>query len=255
MTSDTLLQTTGLIKRFGGISAVNDVSLKVYDQEIHAIIGPNGAGKTTLISLLCGELLADQGQIFFKNQNVSQKNLAQRSRLGLARSFQITSIILPMTLTENLMLAIKGRDKHAFSFWIPLDSDQRIRDEALTLLEQVDLIDKSDQLAAAVSHGEQRQLELAMALAMKPKLLLLDEPMAGMGRSESEKTTELLRLIGQTTGILLIEHDMDAVFSLAKTISVLVNGQIVASDKPDRIRGNADVQRAYLGEPQVVNHA
>ena len=245
-----LLQTTALTKRFGGISAVHDVNLSVQDKGIHAIIGPNGAGKTTLISLLCGALGADQGQVMFDGEDISHYDLPQRARQGLARSFQITSVILPMTLIENLMLAIKGQDKHAFEFWTPLDSDKRIREQAMAMLEQVGLIDQADQPASQVSHGEQRQLELAMTLAMDPKLLLLDEPMAGMGRAESERTTALLKKIGLTTGVLLIEHDMDAVFSLANTISVLVSGEIIASDNPEAIRTNPEVQRAYLGDTQ-----
>ena len=246
-----LLQTTALTKCFGGISAVNDVNLSVQSQEIHAIIGPNGAGKTTLVSLLCGALSVDQGQVIFDGQDISHYDLPQRARQGLARSFQITSVILPMTLIENLMLAIKGQEKHAFDFWTDLDSDKQIREKAFAMLEQVGLTNQANQLASQVSHGEQRQLELAMTLAMDPKLLLLDEPMAGMGRAESEQTTELLKKIGQTTGVLLIEHDMDAVFSLANTISVLVSGQIIASDNPGAIRTNAEVQRAYLGETQA----
>lgn len=245
----SLLSTDNLTKAFGGVTAVDNVSLAVKENEIHAIIGPNGAGKTTLISLLSGSLESDHGSIHFSGQNITTRSLEQRAKSGLARSFQITSVILPMTVLENVMLPVKGTQKHAYQFWKPFNHDAKVIEQACVIVEQVGLISKINQPAESISHGEQRQLELAMALAMEPKLLLLDEPMAGMGHAESEKITDLLKEIGEEKAILLIEHDMDAVFSLSDTISVLVNGQVIASDKPEHIRTNNQVQTAYLGEP------
>jgi len=244
----SLLSTNRLRKTFGAIHAIDSVDLALRQNEIHAIIGPNGAGKTTLISLLSGSLKPDHGDIFFRDENISRLTQAQRAKKGLGRSFQITSVILPMTLLENVLLSVQGTRKHAYPFWHPVESKSQINNRAKDVLYQVGLSDKLDQPAAAVSHGEQRQLELAMVLAMQPELLLLDEPMAGMGRAESEKMTSLLKRIGEQKTILLIEHDMDAVFSLAQTISVLVQGKIIASDTTINIRANPQVQSAYLGE-------
>ncbi|NKB76605.1 MAG: ATP-binding cassette domain-containing protein [Gammaproteobacteria bacterium] len=245
----TLLSTAGLAKHFGGVKAVDNISLSVTDKSVHGIIGPNGAGKTTLISLLSGGLRPDDGSIFFLDRDITKESTDRRAKQGLARSFQITSIILPMTILENVMLSAQGRRKHAYQFWHPANENMGIKEQAISVIEQVGLLDKMEKLASEISHGEQRQLELAMALAMQPKLLLLDEPMAGMGHSESEKITKLLNVISQDKAILLIEHDMDAVFQLANTISVLVNGSIIASDKPSNIRTNPQVQTAYLGGP------
>jgi branched-chain amino acid transport system ATP-binding protein len=245
---DTLLQVTDLNKNFGGIKATNDLNLSVCCGQIHAVIGPNGAGKTTLISQLSGRLKPSSGRIEFEGRNITHYTTARRARMGLARSFQITSVVLPMTLLENTMLAVQGRQGHSFRFWSPVNSDRKMREEAMHSLAEVGLEDRASQPAGAVSHGEQRQLEVAMALAMQPKLLLLDEPMAGMGGEESARMVTILnRLKGDKT-ILLIEHDMDAVFSLADQLSVLVNGHIIATDTVQEIRNNPEVQRAYLGE-------
>ncbi len=246
--NDALLTTAGLSKSFGGVNAVDNVNLRVDPQEIHAIIGPNGAGKTTLLSLLSGILKPDQGTIHFRQNNITHLNLPQRAKLGLGRSFQITSVILQMTLIENVMLSVKGRQPHAYQFWYPAEKEVTIRTKAKEILEQVGLSGRMHQSAATVSHGEQRQLELAMVLAMEPSLLLLDEPMAGMGQVESEIMLTLLKQIGTQQTILLIEHDMDTVFSLARTVSVLDQGQIIASDSAEKIRSNKQVQSAYLGE-------
>lgn len=244
----TMLKISGLNKHFGGIVATDDVNLAVERGQIHAIIGPNGAGKTTLISQLSGQLKPDSGQIEFNGQNITHFSTAKRARAGLARSFQITSVVMPMTLLENVMLAVQGTGGHSFRFWSPVKHDQRMTDAAMQSLAEVGLEDRAQRVAANVSHGEQRQLEVAMALAMKPKMLLLDEPMAGMGKEETAQMVEiLLKLKGDKT-ILLVEHDMDAVFSLADKLSVLVNGHIIATDTVSNIRNNHEVQKAYLGD-------
>ena len=246
--ADSLLQVVGLNKHFGGVVATADVNLEVEQGGIHAIIGPNGAGKTTLIAQLSGQLRPDSGDIRFGGHSIIGFSSARRAREGLARSFQITSVILPMTLLENVMLAVQGTGGHSFRFWAPVSRDRSMRAAAMASLEQVGLDDRADRIAGNVSHGEQRQLEVAMALAMQPRMLLLDEPMAGMGKEEGAKMVDILnRLKGELT-ILLVEHDMDAVFSTADRLSVMVNGSIIATDSPDAIRANAEVQQAYLGD-------
>ena len=246
-----LLEVKGLHKHFGGIFATEDVNLKVNTGEIHAIIGPNGAGKTTLISQLSGQLKPDSGQIIFNGRDITTDPMPKRARSGLARSFQITSIVSPMTLLENVMLAVQANSGHSFRFWSPVSRHRRMRDEAMASLAMLELDDRADRLAGNVSHGEQRQLEVAMALAMKPRMLLLDEPMAGMGKEESARMVEILNGLKGEKTLLLVEHDMDAVFQMADQLSVLVNGHIIATDNVDNIRNNPDVQRAYLGD----NHA
>ncbi len=246
--TEKLLRVTGLNKHFGGIAATENLDLEVERGQIHAIIGPNGAGKTTLLAQLSGQLRSDSGEIEFDGQGITNYSMARRAREGLARSFQITSVVMPMTLLENVMLAVQGTSGHSFRFWAPANRDQSLKKAAIASLVQVGLDDRADRVAANVSHGEQRQLEVAMALAMKPRMLLLDEPMAGMGKEEGAMMVEILnRLKGDMT-ILLVEHDMDAVFSLADRLSVLVNGHIIATDTVENIRNNLDVQRAYLGD-------
>jgi len=246
--TEPLLKVTALNKHFGGIVATDNLHLNVAGGEIHAIIGPNGAGKTTLISQLSGQLKPTSGRIEFEARNITHHATARRARMGLARSFQITSVVMPMTLLENAMLAVQGRRGHSFRFWSPVNRDPAMRDAAMEALTEVGLEDRADYTAGVVSHGEQRQLEVAMALAMRPKLLLLDEPMAGMGVEESARMVEILKRLRGDKTILLIEHDMDAVFSLADQLSVLVNGHIIATDTVEAIRRNPEVQRAYLGE-------
>lgn len=243
-----MLEIKNLEKQFGGIKAVDNVNLSVEENEIHAIIGPNGAGKTTLISQVAGELRPDRGQIRFRDEDVTSLRPAQRARRGLARSFQITSVMLPMTLLENVCMAVQGRAGHSFKFWKSTQHDADLIEQAMTALQTVGLDHRAAKTASEVSHGEHRQLEIAMAIAMEPMLLLLDEPTAGMGPEESAELIKILqRIKGQKT-ILLIEHDMAAVFSLADTISVLVYGQIIATGTKDEIRANPEVQLAYLGE-------
>ena len=243
-----LLEVKGLHKHFGGIAATDNVDLQVKQGIIHAIIGPNGAGKTTLIAQLCGQIKPDSGAIDFGGQSILHYSMARRAREGLARSFQITSVLLPMTLLENVMLAVQANDGHSFRFWTPVSKDSNLKSSAMESLDQVGLADRADRIAGNVSHGEQRQLELAMALAMKPRMMLLDEPMAGMGKEEGSRMIDTLNQLKGDLTILLVEHDMDAVFSLADQLSVLVNGHIIATDSVDKIRNNQDVQKAYLGD-------
>ena len=243
-----MLEITDLEKQFGGIMAVDKVNLTVKENQIHAIIGPNGAGKTTLISQVSGELKADGGKIRFCGEDVTFLRPAQRACRGLARSFQITSVMLPMTLLENVTMAVQRRKGHSFRFWRPVLSDCDLIDEAMQVLQTVGLDSRANRMAREVSHGEHRQLEIAMAIAMEPKLLLLDEPMAGMGPEESAALVAILRQIKKKKTILLIEHDMDAVFSLADQISVLVYGRIIATGSKEEIRANPEVQSAYLGD-------
>lgn len=247
----TMLNVTELNKQFGGVVATDDVNMDVTEGEIHAVIGPNGAGKTTLIAQLSGELKPDSGTIEFDGKHIINYPMAKRARMGLARSFQITSVVMPMTLLENVMLAVQANSGHSFRFWQPASNNRKLRDGAMQSLTALGLDDRADRLAANVSHGEQRQLEVAMALAMKPKMLLLDEPMAGMGKEEGAQMIEILKALKADKSILLVEHDMDAVFSLADRLSVLVNGHIIATDTVENIRNNHEVQQAYLGDSHV----
>jgi branched-chain amino acid transport system ATP-binding protein len=246
--TDYLLSVSALHKHFGGIAATDNVNLEVERGKVHAIIGPNGAGKTTLLAQLSGQIRPDSGSIEFAGRSIVNDSMARRARAGLARSFQITSVVMPMTLLENVMLAVQGCGGHSFRFWAPVSKDSALKDAAMASLAEVGLDQRATQIAANVSHGEQRQLEVAMALAMKPRLLLLDEPMAGMGKEEGGAMVDILnRLKGDIT-ILLVEHDMDAVFSTADRLSVLVDGHIIATDSVENIRANQDVQKAYLGD-------
>ena len=244
---NALLSIQGLEKRFGGVTATDSLTLDILPGEIHAIIGPNGAGKTTLIGQLSGEIAPDAGRIRFKGTDITTLPTPDRALMGLARSFQITSVLQGFTALENVLLAVQAQDGHSFRFWRPALSEATLRDAAQAALEQVGLGGRADVPAAALAHGEQRQLELAMALAGKPALLLLDEPMAGMGPEESARMTELLAGLKGSVTILLVEHDMDAVFRLADRITVLVYGSAIATGTPDAIRADTAVRAAYLG--------
>jgi branched-chain amino acid transport system ATP-binding protein len=243
-----LLETKGLVKRFGGLVATDSVSIDVRPGEIHALIGPNGAGKTTLLSQLTGNLAPDAGTIHFDGRDITRMPTHARVRLGLARSFQITSVLREFTALENVALAAQAHAGHSFRFLADARRDYRLRAPAWRGLEDVGLAVRADTLASALSHGEQRQLEIAMALAGNPKLLLLDEPMAGMGVEESQHMINFLDMLRKKHAMLLIEHDMDAVFRLADRITVLVYGRAIASGTPQEIRANAQVREAYLGE-------
>ena len=242
-----LLEARGLVKRFGGLVATNDLSLDVITGECHALIGPNGAGKSTLIAQLAGELRSDAGTIRFDGQDVSRLGMAARARRGLVRSFQITAVLPEFTVLENLALAVQARLGRHYGFWRRAASEPALRDPALRLIDEIGLGSLADRKARELAHGEQRQLELAMALATEPKLLLLDEPMAGMGPEESRHMIQLLQRLKDRVSILLVEHDMDAVFALADRVTVLVYGGAIATGAPDAIRADPAVIEAYLG--------
>jgi len=244
----TVLEISGLNKSFGGIKATDDLNLSVEAGELHAVIGPNGAGKTTLISQLSGMQKPDTGRIRFNGRDITGMAPYARAHLGIARSFQITSLILEMSVLDNIALALQAREGHSFRFIRPARKINHLRREAMELLDRVGLADKADRPTVALSHGEHRHMEIAIALGARAELMLLDEPMAGLGIEESAQMVELLRDIKGKHTILLIEHDMDAVFALADRISVLVYGHIIATGSPDEIRGNEAVQHAYLGE-------
>jgi branched-chain amino acid transport system ATP-binding protein len=246
--SDTLLSVSSLYKSFGGIVATDNLSIDVADKEVHAVIGPNGAGKTTLIAQLTGELIPDAGQVTFSGVDITRWPPYRRAHLGLARSFQITSIFHELRVIDNVALAVQAHTGHSYRFWKPAQTDTALLEPAAQALAAVGLTDRARVLARGLSHGEHRQLEIAMALATKPRLLLLDEPMAGMGPEETAAMVEILRGLKAHRTILLIEHDMDAVFALADRITVLVYGQVIASGPPERIRADPQVRSAYLGD-------
>ena len=250
--ADPLLRVERLVRRFGGILATDNLSLDVISGELHAIIGPNGAGKTTLISQLTGQLLPNSGTIHFAGQDITRLPAWRRSALGLARSFQITSLLPDFTASDNVALAAQAHDGHSFRFWGSAREEQHLRQAAQSALARVGLADRADTLVSKLSHGEQRELELAVALATKPQLLLLDEPMAGLGTTESARMVKLLQELRREATIVLVEHDMEAVFALADRITVLVYGRVIASGAPAAIRGNEEVRRAYLGEQHAV---
>ena len=249
-----MLKIEGLTKRFGGVLASDDVVLDVAAGELHAVIGPNGAGKTTLIAQLSGEIAPDAGRVHFDGRDITALPAYERSMLGLARSFQITSLFLDFTALDNVALAVQAHAGHSFHFWHNARGERELREPARAALDRVGLTHRADEVVANMSHGEHRQLELAMALATRPKMLLLDEPMAGLGPEESARMVQTLRELKQQLTILLIEHDMEAVFALADRISVLVYGRVIASGDPASIRANEDVKRAYLGDQHVVTH-
>ncbi|MDA1327159.1 MAG: ABC transporter ATP-binding protein [Proteobacteria bacterium] len=248
--SDVLLDVRGLRKSFGGVVATDNLDLAVKSGEIFAVIGPNGAGKTTLIAQLAGSLRSDAGKIMFDGRDITRLAPPTRAARGLARTFQITSIFPEFTALENVALAVQAHDGHSFRFWTDARSQARLRDPALAALERVGLADRAKVTARYLSHGEHRQLEIAMALATEPKMLLLDEPMAGMGADESHRMVDIMQSLKGSQTILLIEHDMDAVFALADRISVLVYGRALATGSADEIRANPEVRIAYLGEDE-----
>jgi len=249
---DPLLRVENLVRRFGGIVATDNLSLDVARGELHAIIGPNGAGKTTLISQLTGQLLPNSGSIRFCDQDITSLPAHRRSALGLARSFQITSLLPDFTAIDNVALAAQAHDGHSFRFWGNARKEGHLREAARAALDRVGLAHRAEIVVSKLSHGEQRELELAVALATKPQLLLLDEPMAGLGITESARMVKLLQELRREVTIVLVEHDMDAVFALADRITVLVYGRVIASDVPSAIRSNEEVKRAYLGDQHAV---
>ena len=246
--TEGLLQVEQLTKTFGALRATDGVSLGVNEGETLAIIGPNGAGKTTLISQLAGTLRPDAGRIRFAGEDVTALSAPRRARKGFARSFQITSVFPEFTALENVALAVQAHTGHSFRFWRPARDDASLTQPARQVLGEVGLEKRSHVLAANLSHGEHRQLEVAMALATRPRILLLDEPMAGMGIDESQRMIGLLGTLKRRQTMILVEHDMDAVFRLADRIAVLVYGRVIAIGAPEQIKLNEEVRRAYLGE-------
>ena len=250
--SDLLLRARQLTKRFGGLAAVNGVSVDLYRNRIHAVIGPNGAGKSTLTNLLSGDLPPTSGQITLNGVETAGKSPERISRLGLGRSYQKTNIFLPFTVWDNVRLAAQARERHAP--WNPLrwvssaSAMRAVNERCERALELAGLSHRASVVAGTTSHGEQRQLEVAMTLATEPTVLLLDEPLAGMGQAEAESMVALLLRLKKDHAMMLVEHDMDAVFTLADQLTVMVNGQVIASGTPAEVRADASVQAAYLGE-------
>lgn len=248
MRAEIPLEARGLQKSFGGLTATDNLSLSAARGEIHAVIGPNGAGKTTFVNLLSGILKPDGGEILFEGRDITRLSAPARVNQGLARSFQITSIFRDFTVLENVMLSVQAGQGHSFRFWRPAAKDESLRGPARELLERVGLGDRIDVVAGNLAHGEQRQLEIAISLATNPTFLLLDEPMAGMGPEESQGMIDFLKALKGDYTMLLIEHDMDAVFALADRITVLVYGKAIATGTPGEIRNDPAVRAAYLGD-------
>jgi branched-chain amino acid transport system ATP-binding protein len=245
--ADPVLEVRGLSKSFGALKATDAVSLTLQPGEIHALIGPNGAGKSTLVAQIAGQLVQDAGEILLGGREISGLSVAGRARLGLGRTFQVSSLALEFSALRNVMLAVQGRSGSGLGFLTPVMRDRRLLDPARDVLRQFGLEDRADIPAAALSHGERRQLELAMAFALEPRVLLLDEPMAGMGAGGTPALTKVLGEMRDTLPMLLIEHDMDAVFALADRISVLAEGRVIFSGAPDAVRASAVVREVYLG--------
>ena len=246
-----LLEVRGLTKRFGGLVVTDGVDLGIRRLETHALIGPNGAGKTTLIGQLSGALAPDRGRVLFDGRDVTGLGAHERARLGFARSFQITSVFHHFTVRDNVALAVQARSGSSFRFWKPVAEERSLYAEANDILRQIGLVAMAGRMAGMLSHGEHRQLELALALATRPQLLLLDEPTAGMGPEESERMVALIERLKPAYTILLVEHDMEAVFRLADRISVMVSGRLIATGSGEEIRANAQVRSAYLGEDEA----
>ena len=243
-----MLELRGVTKRFGGVVATDEVTLDVVRGEVHALIGPNGAGKTTLIGQISGVLATDTGRIVFNDMDITRLSAHARVHAGLARSYQITSIFRRFSVLDNLALAVQARSGSSFSLWRPLAAEKALFDEARAIASQIGMADRVAAISNTLSHGEQRALEVGLALATRPQLVLLDEPMAGMGPQESSRMIALIEKIRAQVTVLLVEHDMDAVFRLADRISVLVYGRLIATDVPEKIKMNEEVRRAYLGE-------
>ncbi|QPC43163.1 ABC transporter ATP-binding protein [Kaustia mangrovi] len=245
--ADAILTLEGLEKNFGALKVTDSLWLDVKPGELHAVIGPNGAGKTTLIGQISGALQPDAGRVLFKGEDITAEPMHARTQKGLARSFQITTILPDFTVLENVALAVQAREGHSFHFFRPAARDDTLNEPALAALDRVGLGERAAVRAGALSHGEKRRLELAIAIATAPELLLLDEPMAGAGHEESDALVETLRSLRGHYAIVLVEHDMRAVFALADRISVLVYGRVIATGTPDEIRRDPEVRKAYLG--------
>jgi branched-chain amino acid transport system ATP-binding protein len=248
MTADPILQVTGLTKHFGAVRAADDLTFSVKRGEIHALIGPNGAGKSTTIGQLSGEIRPDGGRVAFNGRDITRMPTYRRARKGLQRSYQITSLFPEFTAEDNVAMAIQSQQGHSFRFWTRARRDRALRLPAREALRRVGLEDMANLKVTELAHGQQRQLELAMTLATEPSMLLLDEPMAGMGRRETQGMMEILRSLKGDVAILLVEHDMDVVFALADVVSVLVKGSVQMTGTPDEVRDDTEVRRAYLGD-------
>jgi len=246
--TNPVLDIVGLRKNFGAVCVSDNISLQVHAGEVHALIGPNGAGKTSLIDQISGLLSPDAGRILFQGADVGALAMHQRARLGLVRSFQITCILPGFSVLENVALAVQSRMGSSLRFFGRVSGETALNREAVRALRSVGLESRDDSLASHLSHGEQRQLELAVALALEPQLLVLDEPLAGMGRTESGQMLDLLRRLKRRFAVLLVEHDMDAVFSLADRVSVMVYGRVLATGDAASIRADPEVRAAYLGD-------
>jgi len=243
----SVLSTVDLTKRYGGVIATDSVSMALNEHKVHALIGPNGAGKTTLIAQLCGAIAPDSGRIFLNNKDITRLSEPARVQAGLSRTFQISSLFHDFSVLDNVAFSVQANSGHSYRFWSDVGKNNAVNSRAGQLLELLGLESKATDKATALSHGEQRQLEIAMALASEPTLLMLDEPMAGMGNEESLRLIQLLKELKTQTTLLLVEHDMDAVFALADDLSVLVNGALIASGPAQEVRTNPDVIAAYLG--------
>ena len=246
--ADALLRAQSLTRRFGGLTAVNDVSLDLHVGEVHAVIGTNGAGKSTLINMLSGEMPASSGTTLFDGQGIDAWPQPKRARAGIGRSYQRTTIFPSFSVLENCRLSAQAAQPRAWAIWQSAQRCAHSTQAARAALEAAGLTNQAQRSAGLLSHGSQRQLEIAMCLATNPRVLLLDEPLAGMGAEETERMLALLGELKRSHAVLLVEHDMDAVFRIADRITVMVNGSVIASDVPERIRTNAEVLVAYLGE-------
>ncbi len=247
----TLLQLSDLVKNFGGLRVTDHVNLSIQAGSIHALIGPNGAGKTTLINQITGDLQPDEGDILLNEENITNWSVAQRARAGLGRSNQINALMPSFTVLENVLLAVQACHGHNFHFFRPALQEKSLVDEAMAVIDQIGLTGTQSRIAGALSYGQQRLVEIAMTLATKPQVLLLDEPMAGLGPAESDMMIELLAHLKPNYGMLLVEHDMGAVFALADVVSVLVYGEVILCDAPDVVRTSSLVREAYLGEEEI----
>jgi len=243
-----ILEVNNLTKSFAALKATDEVSFNLKQGEIHTLIGPNGAGKSTLIALIAGSLKPDSGSIWLNDKNITSLNIAKRSRLGLGRSFQVSCLAMELSALRNIMLSVQARQGSSFHFWKAVNKDQNLINEAKKILKQLHIEEFSNIPAGELSHGKRRELEVACALALKPKVLLLDEPMAGLDPASTTGLIGFLQEIKKQIPILLIEHDMDAVFQLSDRISVLVYGKVIFSGTPDEIKASNEVRKAYLGE-------
>lgn len=248
--TDAILEVNGLQKSFGALRATDNVTLDLKPGEIHALIGPNGAGKSTLIKQIAGNIRPDSGRVFMEGTEVTELGTVERARLGLGRTFQISSLAMDFTVLQNVVLGALGHSRKAFRFWRPAMKDKALLEIARDALERVQLQEKAATRTSELSHGERRQLEVAVALTLKPRAFLMDEPMAGLGGGGSKRLTAFLEELKQEAPILLVEHDMDAVFALADRISVLVYGKVIATGTVDEIRAEKAVREAYLGDEE-----